>query len=539
MAAAALFTGCFSSDAKDAKSHEQHKEMRTRSFTEDFKSARDWSLDAGAKFDPHVSAEAGSGSIRLSKTGDSWVTSDRIISNIKLPVKSGHTYTLSFKSKTESFPPPILEVYGAMLGDDGAIDNSNGTMCANSRKGKWEENYVVIKIPKNDMIKYFKPKILMAPKKSVSAPVWIDDVRFEEGLKLPPRSPKKSFTGTVTRVDSLGNIEIMKDGKFVPFFPLGIYTDGNSADWGKYQKMGFNMNMWASDAASIQKSKDAGLYAAMQIVQYIVPVGEDWIPQDPKKKRAHLHKTLQDIRAKGLDKNLLFYYVDNEFYHLKPEFTDVIEIVREEDKKAHPLYMLSGAYGMARMYNDYIDFTGTYVAEDGYETPIVETLEVLDKTPGQQQPAVIAQINRGVGENFRPILYGAIAKGARGVGFWRDGGSAGKIEKRPVARQLPKIAKEIKALMPLIRTSHETKWHASYDNQKLIFGTRTLDQKGYLIIANPTRKKVTATFTVDGLSYIPTKAEDYFSHRKITDVNKGKMQITVNPHDAVVVKLVP
>ncbi len=537
-AAVTLLTGCFSSGSEKAADI-SGKTERARAFTADFKSPEGWSLDAGAKFDPKVSATPGSGSIRLSKTGESWVTSDRIVSDIKLPVKAGHIYTLSFKSKTETFPPPVLEVYGAMLGEEGAIDNSDGTMCANSQRGKWEENYVVIRIPKNDMIKYFKPKILMAPKKSVSAPVWIDDVRFEEGVKLPKRSAKKSFDGAVTRVDALGNIEIKKGGKFVPFFPIGIYTDENRVDWHAYQKMGFNMNMWASDAASIQKSKDAGLYAAMQIVQYIVPVGEDWIPQDPKKKMAHLHKTLQQIKQSGLSENLLFYYVDNEFYHLKPAFTDVIHIVRQEDKKAHPVYMLSGAYGTARMYNEYVDMTGTYVAEDGYETPIVETLEALDKTPNQKQPVVFAQINRGVGKNFRPILYGAIAKGAKGVGFWRDGGSAGKIDNRPVAKQLPKIAHEIAELMPLIRTSHETKWQATCASEKLIYGTRTLNQRGYMIIANPTRKKVTAECSVDGLPYSAKKGEDFFSHKSIADVNNSKVHISVDPYDAIVVKLVP
>ncbi len=522
-----LLTGCL-----DAK-----KNDIALPFSTDFKSAKGWSLDAGAKFDSSVSASAGSGSIRLAKAGSSWVMCDRIISDFKLPVESGRTYTLSFKSKTQSFPPPALEVYGAMLGEDGVIANSGGTMCANSQKGVWEENYVVIRIPKNDMIKYFKPKILMLPKRGISAPVWIDDIRFEEGVKLPLRSLKKQFEGSVTRIDSLGNIEIKKDGRFVPFFPIGIYVDEKRADWSIYKKMGFNINMWASSAASIMKSKKAGLYAMMQVVQYIVPVSDDWIPQDPVKKATHLHTTLQNIKKKGLFENLLFYYIDNEFYHMKSSFIDTVDMIRKEDQGAHPIYMLSGSYGLARMYNNYVDLTGTYVAEDGYETPIVENFEVLDKTPGQQQPVVFAQINRGVGENFRAVLYGAIAKGARGVGFWRDGGSAGRIEKRPVAKQLPKIAKEIVQLMPLILTDHQTKWQATSSSEKLLYGTRELNGEAYLIVSNPTRKVVDAAFTFKGVPYQPRLAEDYFSHQKIGDVKNGVLSLSIQPHDALVVKL--
>jgi hypothetical protein len=512
-------------------------EMKLPFFT-DFKDSNGWSLDAGAKFDATVSAEPGSGSIRLAKAADNWMLCDRVTSDFKLPVKAGKTYTLSFKTKTDSFPPPLIEASGALYGEDGFIENSNGTMCANSQKGVWEENFVLIRIPRNDLIRYMKIKLLLMPKRSISAPVWIDDVKLVEGVHLPSRSPKKEFKGAITRVDKLGNIEIKKGDKFVPFFPIGIYTDENRADWRIYKKLGFNTNMWASNAYDIKKAKDAGLYSMLQIVQYIVPVDESWIPQDPQKKMAHLHKTLQKIETQGLGDMLLSYYVDNEFYHLKPEFTKIVDAIRKVDKNHRPIYMLSGAYGMARLYNKYIDFTGTYVAEDGYETPIVENLMVLNSTPNQTQPAVIGQINRGVGKSFRSIVYAAIAKGARGIGFWRDGGSAGKIESRPIAQELPKIAREIKTLMPLIRTKCETTWRASCDSDKVIFGTRTLKGEGYLIVANPTSKRREVSFSVSGMAYRAKKAEEYFSHQKIADVNNGKFRLKIDPYDAMVVKLV-
>ncbi len=522
-----LLTSCSSSVKSETK----------LPFFTDMKSSDGWSFDAGAKFDPKVSVDASSGSIRLEKAGKTWVMSDRVISDFKIPVESGKRYTLSFKSKTDTFPPPSLEVYAALLGESGFIENSNGTMCSNSKKDEWEENFVVINIPKNQMIKYLKIKILMLAKYGKSAPIWIDDIKLEEGLKLPKTGRKKSFEGAVTRVDEKGNIEIKKDGKFVPFFPIGIYVDENRNDWSIYKKMGFNLNMWVSGIPTIKKSKEAGLYSMMQIVQYIVPVEEEWIPQDPKKKIDHLNKTLHDIKAKGFFNDLLFYYVDNEFYHLKPDFTNIINIVRNKDEGAHPVYMLSGAYGMARKYNDYIDLTGTYVAEDGYETPIIDTFEVLNKTPNQTQPAVFAQINRGVGKNFRPILYGAIAKGAKGVGFWRDGGSAGKIEKRAVYKQLPIIAEEIKKLMPVIRSDLDSGFGLKCDKNSLIFGTRSIDDEGYLIVSNPTRKEITARFEIKDSSFAPKVVKDYFTDKSLGKVEKGVFSLSVKPQDAKVVKL--
>ncbi len=507
-------------------------------YHEDFKNADNYSLDAGAKFDPTVSATQGSGSVKLSKSGESWVMCDRMISDIRIPIKAGQTYTLSFKSKTLSWPPPSLEVFGAFSGENGVINNSDGTMCANSQKGIWEENYVAIKIPKNDAIKYFQIKILMLPKRSINAPIWIDDIHFTPGIHTSDKNiEKKSFDGSVTRVDKLGNIEIKTNGTFKPFFPIGIYADNDRKNWSDYKKMGFNINMWASNASSIKKAKEAGLYSMMQIVQYIVPVGEDWIPQDPKKKIAHLHKTLQKIKSEGLTHDLLFYYIDNEFYHLKRSFTQTVDIVRQEDNHTHPIYMLNGAYGMARKYNNYVDLTGTYVAQDGYETPIIESFEMLDTTPHQTQPVAIAQINRGVGKNFRAILYAALAKGAKGVGFWRDGGSAGKIEKRPIVKQLPSIAHEIQLLLPLIRTNHHTSWKATCDNLQLIFGSRTLHNEAYMIISNPSGNRQTGIFTLQNLTYAPITLKDYFSHKDITNVKKNHFSITLDPYEAKVVKL--
>ncbi len=521
-------SGCFNKDKKEIKTP----------YFEDFKNPNNYSLDAGAKFDPNVSVSKGSGSIKFSRTGNSWVMSDRIISDIKIPVTPGNIYTLSFKSITSHWPPPSLEVYGSMGGDNGAIENSNGTMCANSQKDVWEENFVAIKIPKNDAIKYFQIKILMLPKKGINASIWIDDIKFEKGIHLGSKSiQKKSFSSNLVKIDNLGNIQIKKNGKFEPFFPIGIYTDEDRKDWNVYKKMGFNINMWAADAQAIKKAKDANLYSAMQIVQYIVPVGEDWIPQDPKKKIAHLHKTLQNIKDQGLWNQLLFYYVDNEFYHLNNNFSHIVDLIHQQDNNLHPIYMLSGAYGMARKYNNYIDFTGTYVAEDGYETPIIENFEILDNTPNQKQPVVFAQINRGVGKNFRAIFYSALAKGAKGVAFWRDGGSAGKIDQRPIAKQLPVISKEIQKLLPIIQTNHKNNLKLSCENKNIVFGTRLYKNRGYIIISNPSGNRQKGLFTLNNISYKAKNIKEYFSNKEITKIENNKFSITLDKYEAKVLKI--
>ncbi len=514
------------------------EEKITLPYQSDFSSTKGWSLSAGAEHDTKEKA------VKLTKSGATWLTSSRLVSEFKLPIEPNKTYTISFKSKTDIWPPPSLEVFGTYYAKKDRISNSLGTMTANSKIDTWEESTVYIDVPNNLEIKYYVIRILSLPKNGKDGNIWIKDVSFKEGFHTTENSPqKKGFDGSVTRIDKLGNIEIFKNGKFEPFFPIGIYTDDKRKDWSLYKKQGFNIAMWTDGARAIQKAKDGGLYSSMQIVQYMIPVDEGWIPQQESKKIAHLKRTLQEIKDRGLSNDLLFYYVDNEFYHIKDEFTKIIDIVVDQDidkngKRMHPIYMLSGTYGLARKYNKQIDFTGTYVAEDRLETDRTNAIVTLNETQNQTQPAIIAQINRGVDNNFRPILFGAIAKGARGMAFWRDGGSAGNIQNQSWWSELPTIAKEIEQMMPLIRADHKTSWSATSDNKKLIFGTRTVDGVGYLIIANPTRSEKEVTFTLNDLPYKVSEIKNYFTKKIDGKVKDNKITITVAPQNSKVVKLV-
>jgi len=510
-------------------SEESNKEI---SHKTNFDIKKGWDLGKGAILDKKENA------IKLSRSGSSWRSSDHLISDFKIPIKPNTTYTISFKSKTKTWAPPSLEVSGSYYGDNGFISNSLGTITANSKINTWEENHVYIDVPNNQEIKSFKIRILDLPKRGKDGDIWIKEVSFKEGFFTANNiKNKKSFNGSVTRIDKLGNMQIKKDGKFEPFFPIGIYTNHKREDWSIYKKQGFNIAMLADSASSIKKAKQAGLYSSMQLVQYILPVDESWIPQSHDEKIAHLKRKLAEIKNQKLSNDLLFYYIDNEFYHIKKSYTEIVDIVLSQDKGMHPLYMLNGTYGLARKYNKRVNLTGTYVAVDRYDTDITHAFVALNEAQNQTIPAVIAQINRGVGLNFRPILFGAIARGARGVAFWKDGGEAGDIKNQPWWSDLPKISKEIEFMMPLIRANHKTSWVAKNDNKKIIHGTRTVNNKAYMIISNPTNKVQKTTFKLDKLPYNAKKIKDYFSKKSIGEVNKNRFYITIQPHDSMVVQL--
>ncbi len=494
--------------------------------------AEGWNLNAHAAYDPLVSTTPGSGSIRLSKTGRLWSTTDFASSKFKIPVIPGKTYTLSFKTMTHLSPSPILHVTGAFYGHTGWVQNAEATKYANAHTEEWEETVIYVKVPKNPRIKYFSIKIFMQPKYSKDGDIWIDDILFAKGLHFSSPSTKKPFLGTFTRVDALGNVEVFENGQWKPFFPMCIYADSHRKDWSIYKKQGFNTNMWASSAQTIQKAKNAGLYSGLQVVDYM-------LPGTSEKKISRLLKTLREIKEKNLMQNLLFYYIDNEIYTLPYEMRLAAKMIKQKDldangKRMHPIYMLNGDYGLTRQYNSISDITGTYVK--------VDALVVQQNIQGQTQPVVIAQINDGIGLNFRPILFGAIAKGAKGMGFWRDyltknRWNVGPIEKQPWWPDLPNIAREIKQMMPLIRADHHTRWKARCDDDDLILGTRTLEGTGYMILANPTDRKLTAKISFSGLAYRPKIVRDYFTKVQAAKILDHDFVITLPPHGTKVVSL--
>ncbi len=505
-----------------------------------FTVSKNWefvSQDNSAFWDYSESYSKGSGSAKLSNSDKSWNNTDQLHSSYNIPVEAGKSYTLALKTKTNTWPPPSIEVFGAYKDEkQNGLYNSLGTSCVNSQADIWEESFVEIKVPDDSAIKYFSIRIFLDPKVNIDGAIWIDDIRFSEDILLPKATVKKTFDGTLTRIDKFGNFEVSEDGIWKPFFPIGIYTDNKKVDWTQYANQGFNINMWASSDSDVQKAANAGLYSAMQLSQYLIP--NSFIDGDENQKLEHLEQTLENILKSSNAKNMLFYYIDNEFYDLDNFLVDVNDKVRLLDKGERPIYMLNGAYGMARKYTNLVDITGTYVANDGSTESLINHLEIMDKTPNLTMPANFAQMNYGVGENFKAILFGAIAKGAKAMGYWRDGGSTGNdISSRAWWGSLPQIKTEIDQMMPLIRSDHHTSWSVECNNEKVTYGTRSIQDLGYMIISNPTAEEVKLSCIIKDLPYKITGVEDYFTKENQGSWSDNSIEIVLPRHGTQVITL--
>jgi len=383
---------------------------------------------------------------------------------------------------------------------------------------------------------------------------YIDDVYIGLGKSFEEEPTCKTpFDGEQTKVDELGNVYVKEGSEWKWFFPFVIHGDGHRANesndptdptddgWKLYSKQGFNAIIGGADspadATNPSYTVDAAVAADLKIVphlgwHYARFLNVNGTPSNYGDDTGCCVRSLDDLSAKldhiksvGIE-HLLFYLIDNEVHPRWVEMQAATQAVMDweannvVDNAAYnriaPIYMLNGTPGLAPKYlNDNChvgDITGAYIKFFNNNT---NHLRQMDHQSNQRMPVVIAQIN---GEQvFRARLYGAIAHGARGMDFWRDYAPSnpswtwdGDITNKVWWDDFPQITDEIKAMEDLIKQPHwTTTWGISGCTENngidcvhgdIVYGTRELDGKGYIIVANHGQQAT--TFTLD-LSSLP------------------------------------
>ncbi len=160
---------------------------------------------------------------------------------------------------------------------------------------------------------------------------------------------------------------------------------------------------------------------------------------------------------------MIGYYLDNELHNEAfHEQVRVLKAIREVDTE-RPIYILQGAYGIARTYAaaGVQDVTGTYagggvIATGGFHGDL-NGLSVLEHLAGQTSPVSVAQFNNArSSKDFRSRLYNAILAGAKAIGMYADGLDNPPFEEWESFRELPGIRRDLEQLLPIIRKPHWT-----------------------------------------------------------------------------------
>jgi hypothetical protein len=462
-----------------------------------FNGTANWALSGGAQYVTNLSRTAdGSGAVRLPPGG-------RVASRV-IAVTPGKSYTFAAYMKTGTWPPGNVDLLFSVTDATGGYIRYGGETGAsgNSRPGTWEE--IALAITPDASTSFISIVIgRLYPDAGVSD-MWVDEIYVGEGTGFgSPPAAKTPFLGAAVQVDALGNFTVKKGDVFQPFFPFCIYSDGRRTDYGLYSTQGFNCDMWGG-SSTITRGKNAvssfnpdGLMSGIGVAQYMAPGGWGWDPGG-----VNLTNEINAIKATGLmESHVLLWYWDNEniFYEWQNPMT-MVGVLKHNDKspsgeRLHPMYILQGSYNAARMYTDTsgvaaADVVGTYAdAANTGGAGHAGGLEILHNIQNQTTPVTFAQMNivwKGIGVGaLRGYAYKFIARGARGIGLWRDcfandcQGFANPVDTVDWWPDVPNLRREFDQMLPLIRQPHWTTWQVVYTAAlPLTVGTRDYQGQG-------------------------------------------------------------
>ena len=252
--------------------------------------------------------------------------------------------------------------------------------------------------------------------------------------------------------------------------------------------------------------------------------------------------------------------IDNEFYHKNQQFRDAIDEIRNiiPDK---PIQMLNGTEAISAWYNDYIDITGTYIANDIEVkenhlegTTNIHLMESQRLSPNLHVPVTLLQINQGTNENFGAILMAGVALGGTKLEYWKDsdelfhGFRNLDMPTLPMWNQLPTLRTYLNKMCDLgiIETTPYIGFKIKQTNDKYEYIKARLgkDDKAYIIASNMTSMAnesiVHFNQTYKGLHYVPSgQLKDIMTGevKGTIDTQNKKINITLAPHTWVVLEV--
>ncbi len=492
-----------------------------------------WTSGKGAVFQGDLSHDPSTGSFRLPPGGQ--------LTSGAMPVSAGGLYTFSAYIRSAAWPPGNVTLYASAVDQNGTfIRQLRGSAHANSKPGVWEEAAITV-IPDPD-VQFVTVTAERFNAQAATTDMWVDDFSLGRGLVLrDPAAPKTEFVGSHIRVDAKGNFDVFENGKWKPFFPFCIAADQARPSFVPLARQGFNCNVWGGSVVEVQKAKDAGMYSGIEIAQFTNTGAHAYGRADV------LTSTINNLKKAGLFDQVLWYYWDNEESYAEYQTPrTIIDTIRALDvdangKRLHPIFVLQGNYGMARASRTdagvpFSDVVGTYLPggnTGGAGGGPAATL-LLGRLQGQTSPESICQINSGVDVTFRSRLYGCLANGGRGLSFWADnvpGQNVPPAEQQPFWPILPSLKSEIDRLLPIIRSTSD-RWtvRSSVDNAAtpVSFGTRYLNDTGYILLGNQTVTPQPITFSFEGVGYKVVQAKDLLTNQ-VYPVKDNQLSITVEP----------
>jgi hypothetical protein len=513
-----------------------------------------WTRSQSATLSLDSRTQDGTASVQLTQpySFENRFISGNLLSH-RFEVTTGSNLTLSLFMKSTNGPTYISVTFKSYDLNGIFIENNRENNFGNSQDGVWEE-VVAAYTPKSGA-KYIAVSITKKEDTQSGGKVQVDDFYLTDsgiGFVSPPTN-KNSFDGEHVKVDSLGNITILRNNQWKRFFPFCVYSSGNrvlAQGFEFYSNQGWNCNPWASGIDTVEKARRAisrfnpdGMMSGIDLSGYVMRKHAYF------NNTAQLEQRLREIKNRGLMDQLLFYYLDNENnWEEINAHRSVVQALRNFDRGAsgrfqNPIYILQGQFGTARTY-DFLglsDMMGTYFNGYSFNTDpggFKNNITIAQNLGGNKSPFSMAQFNGvdGAGE-MRSRLYDAIINGAKGFGYWRDCymepspspcDSVLPIDQQAWWNDIPNLRNEVDNMQDLIATPHWTGWQVKALPENILhIGTRNLNGKAYLIVRNTSTADQNIQIEVLNAPYKVRQVRDYFSGAIVGEVINDKFRLLI------------
>lgn len=503
----------------------------------------------------------GSGSINLpyNYSNPDHRTQSYIQSN-KVPVVAGQVYTVAGYMYTASARHPYISFNLIVYDSNGRQISRNKWMYMQgvTASNQWQEIAGIYRpLPDDAYVSLYVWRDYRG-EDNLSPDVWFDDAYIGTGIGFDqPPAQKQAFDGAMTRVDSLGNIEVNRNGTWEPFFPICVYGKINftQADLNAYSKQGFNcLKGWFVDGITqnyLQMHLNAvsdfnpnGLMSMGEIGQYTIPSNTTYYNNID-----NLSSSIRNLMSKPLfSKVFLSYYLDNEQYNQYPiikAVTDKIKTldINGQNQRNHFIFTNQGSDGITRVFDDSFDAVGDYLESN--VALGMDNIRIIDNIQNQDKPitwSVVSLQSDPSGNGLRSKLYQSLIVGGKGIAVYSDPitGTTTSITTTGAWTALPQLRREVDQLLPLIRQPHWTSWSVTPSNAltPILIGTRDYNNDGYLILLNPSSSAATATYTLSGLPYKAYSISSYFDNSAITSVANNQFTISLPAYGTAVYRLV-
>jgi len=454
-------------------------------------------------------------------------------------------YTVSFDMETSGGDSELVVEFV----------NSEITSFRNSRPNTRERKFF-IGYPTNPMknIRYHLA-FRMDKTTSSSTTVKISNIKVQEGLlDFPNHKTRVRKKSGYTTVDKFATWR--QGGKVI--FPINLYFKNNlvkkgKRSWKQYRKQGItgvlNPHIDELEAAVRAGLTTNAFHFSGEIKNGFENYHQRWF------KELKYFKTRHPNTWKGV----LEFSFDNEFYIKGSYYAQAIQKFKNIDSNM-PIQMLNGHYGGASWYNNSVDITGTYIANDSDALHHKEALTQIHNLFSMKLdeslkiPVGLMQINQGTGKNFGSIMISGIGYGATMMEYWVDNPYASKeykreldITKNPEWKQLPYVRKYIDKMVKLgiIGSNPFTNFKIEQRNSRFEFmrGRVSLSGKAYIFASNmyPTSREKTIHFSqlYSGLKYVPSgELIDIVTGKKRGSIENGKISLTLAAHKWAVLEVV-